>query len=103
MTHLTTDKIISTLRYYIENEMWDELQDYYEQIFLSQHEKREYRLNYEYIFQNIYLFVSNKKKEDLMRWMEQIYEGMGVVEKIALKPTLIYGKYLFKNSPYNKN
>ena len=98
---MRTEHIITTIRYYITNEMWDELQKYYTTIFHST-EKKEYRINYEYIFQNIYLFVCNQKNEEMMNVLHHIYDGFGDIEKIALKPTLIYGKYLFKNSPYGR-
>jgi hypothetical protein len=89
------DRIIETFKYYIDHEKYDEIQKYYEEI-VENKDDAEYRLNYEYIFQKVFLYACLKKKMDVVEFMNKIYLTFDIVEQIALKPTLIYGKYIIK-------
>ena len=92
---MNCDKIIREAKYHIENKQYDSLQNLYTD--LMRITSKEYRPNFEYIFQKIYLYACIKGDKEVIEWMKKIYDTFGDVEKIALKPTLIYGKYIFKN------
>ena len=94
---MNNDKLINEFKYYIDNEKYDSLYELYTSIIERYDETKEYRCNYEYIFQKVYLYACIKGKHEIIDFMKSIYETFGDVEKIALKPTIIYGKYITKS------
>jgi hypothetical protein len=93
---MNNDTIIRKAKDCIDDNNYERLQEIYERLIKENREKREYRPNFEYVFQKIYLYACIKGDKDVIEWMKRIYETFGDVEKIALKPTLIYGKYILK-------
>lgn len=84
---------INIIKYYIEQDDIDAIKNLiYEMV--EENENKEYRINFEYIWQKCYLHACLKKKTHIKYLFNQIYDGFPEVTKAALKPTLIYGKYL---------
>jgi len=48
------------------------------------------------LFKDVYLHACLKKKPDVIKWLETLYEGMPPLQKIALRQTFAYGRYLSK-------
>ncbi len=48
------------------------------------------------LFKDVYLHACLKKKPDVIKWMEALYEQMPPLQKIALRQTFSYGRYLSK-------
>lgn len=48
------------------------------------------------LFKDIYLHACLKKKPDVVKWLEALYEGMPPLQKIALRQLFAYGRYLSK-------
>jgi hypothetical protein len=46
------------------------------------------------LFKDIYLHACLKKKPDIIKWLEEIYETMPPMQKIALRQIFAYGRYL---------
>jgi len=80
--------IISKCKYYIQHEQYEDLEEYYQEI------KTEIN---EHIFQQIFIFCCLRQREEMVIWLFQnIYQKMDVVSRIALRPALTYGKYIYK-------
>uniref|UniRef100_A0A6C0CM42 Uncharacterized protein n=1 Tax=viral metagenome TaxID=1070528 RepID=A0A6C0CM42_9ZZZZ len=64
--------------------------------FCTKDTDKEYRLNIEFIFKELFLASCTYFNGDfqILRWMTEIYLQMGAVERIALKPIFPYGKHL---------
>ena len=91
---MNNDKLINEFKYYIDNQKYDSVYELYTSIVEKYDKSKEYRCNYEYIFQKVYLYACIKGEIEIINFMKSIYETFGDVEKIALKPTSIYGKYI---------
>lgn len=91
---MNVDEVIDTFKHYIKHDMYTQIQDYYDEILTH---KAEYRINYEYVFQKVYLFACIKRKEEVVKFMFDIYKTMSLLDRIGLRPTIIYGKYLYKD------
>lgn len=48
------------------------------------------------LFKDVYLRACLKKKPDVIKWLEGLYEQMPPIQKIALRQTFAYGRYLSK-------
>lgn len=48
------------------------------------------------LFKDVYLHACLKKKHDVIKWLEALYEEMPPIQKIALRQTFAYGRYLAK-------
>ena len=57
----------------------------------------DYRLPYEYIFQQIYIHACLKKNAIIMEWLKiEVYEKLfDVIQKTALRQMFIYGNYIY--------
>ena len=102
---MNAEKAVRDFKYYIDNDMFNYLVDDFEKMISIKknldtpgyHDtKPEYRPNFEYIFNKIYLHACLKKKRLVIEYLNRVYENMGDIEKIALRPTLIYAMYLLK-------
>ncbi len=51
---------------------------------------------WDYVFQKVYLHACLKKKVDMVQWLELLFSQFNEIHKIALRHTLIYGKYLLR-------
>jgi len=86
------DDIVATCKYYIANERYEDLQEYYNDLSSK-------KINTEYIFQKVFLFCCLHQNEDMVKMLYEMYTQMDPVSRIALRPALIYGKYIYKK-PY---
>ena len=102
---MNADKVIRECKYYIDNDKLDCLKDEFENMTIKRidldksgyHDtKPEYRPNFEYVFQKVYLHACLKKKLEFIEYLKEVYETFGEIEKMALRHTFIYGKYLLK-------
>ncbi len=91
------EDIISTFKYYIKNNLVDRIEDYINEII---QEKYQNKISYPYIFQKVYLYTCIQGKKDIIILLFDIYKSFPLVDRIALRPTIIYGKYLYKNGVY---
>jgi hypothetical protein len=91
------EDIINTFKYYIKNNLIDRIEDYINEI---SSDKYHNKISYPYIFQKIYLFTCIQGKRELIEFLFQVYKTFALVDRIALRPTIIYGKYLYKNGVY---
>ena len=48
------------------------------------------------LFKDVYLHACLKKKRTIIKWLEELYETMPPIQKIALRQTFAYGRYLAK-------
>lgn len=51
-------------------------------------------LAWEYIFQKVYIHAALKKKQDICKWFETLYQSLDPIQKIGIRHTLSYAKYL---------
>lgn len=49
---------------------------------------------WEYAYQKIYLHACLKKKQEIAKWIESLYELMDPIQQIALRQMFAYGRYL---------
>ncbi len=63
---------------------------------ISAQSEQEYRLNFEWLWMKVYLHACCKRKHQIKEWLVQVYQSFDEVTKIALRPTLVYGKYIGK-------
>ncbi len=91
------DEIISNFKHYILNDMFNHLEDYFYEIISEEYNNR---INYQYIFQKLYLYSCIKGKKEILEVLFNIYKTFSIVDKIALRPTIIYGKYIYKGVDY---
>ena len=84
------DEAVDLFKHYINNNMLEHTLNLLEEISSDKN-------NHEYIFQKIYLFCCiNKNKDMLLFLYHNIYRSFDVVKRIALRPCILYGKYLYK-------
>lgn len=84
---------IKDIKTFIEEGDLDSIKDILKDI-INMLKTKEYRINYEYIWQKCYLHCCLKKKTNIKDFFDEIYKSFDDVTKIALKPTMIYAKYL---------
>jgi hypothetical protein len=94
---MNQEEIISTFKHYIKNDMLDRFEDYFYEITSEEYHNK---ISYPYIFQKIYLFSCIKGKRELLIFLFQVYKTFALTDRIALRPTIIYGKYLYKGADY---
>jgi len=82
--------IISTCKEIIDAGDLPKLQSYYQ--FLE--EPEDYRIPWEYIYQQVYLHACLRKQKEIAQWLQTLLETFGPVERIALRQMFSYGKYL---------
>lgn len=91
------EEIISTFKHYIKNDMLDRFEEYFYEITSEEYHNK---ISYPYIFQKIYLFTCIQGKREVIEFLFQVYRTFALVDRIALRPTIIYGKYLYKKDDY---
>lgn len=84
-------EIIKKCKDYINNDDLKNLDMYYESILSL---NSDYKLNFEYIYKNIFLYSCNKENKNILNWLFNIYNKFNDLSKIGLKHTHIYGKFL---------
>ena len=55
-----------------------------------------------YVFQRVFLSACVHKKINILSWLCQIYNSVDYITQIALKPTIIHGKYIIKDKQFLK-
>ena len=86
-------QIMETCKYYIEEELLDELKTYVD--YVLHLNIQDYRLPIEYMYQQIYLHSCLKKKPQIAEWIQSLFSQIfNEVQQIALRQMFIYGKYL---------
>jgi hypothetical protein len=84
------DEAVNLFKHYIDNNMVEHTLNLLDEI-------KNHKNNHEYIFQKIYLFCCIRKDKDLLLFLyHNIYSSFDVVSRIALRPCILYGKYLYK-------
>ena len=81
------------VKWLIEQDKLESLKYLLEELKLL-HADKEYNVNFEWLWKHAYLHSVIKKKPTIEQWLVQIYEELPLLEKIGLKPTLLYGKYI---------
>ena len=87
------DEVVDLFKHYITNDMKEHTVNLFQEVASD----IKYKNNHEYIFQKIYLFCCIRKNKELLLFLyHNIYRSFDVVKRIALRPCIIYGKYLYK-------
>ena len=81
------------VKWLIEQERLESLKYLLDELKLL-HADKEYNVNFEWLWKHAYLHSIIKKKPAIERWLKELYEQLPLVDKIGLKPTLVYGKYI---------
>ena len=91
-------QIILNCKAYINDNLEEECKQYILYILDSQKSNTDYKLGYEYIFQQVYIHACLKQKETLASWFKtEIYEKyFDVIQQTALRQMFIYGHYLLR-------
>jgi len=50
-----------------------------------------------YVFQSVFNCACSNNQISILEWLHSLYIYFDIVTKIALKPTIIHGKYIIKN------
>ena len=88
------DDVVDLFKHYITNDMKEHTVNLFQEVASD----IKYKNNHEYIFQKIYLFCCIRKDKELLLFLyNNIYRSFDVVQRIALRPCIIYGKYLYKD------
>jgi hypothetical protein len=88
------DEVVDLFKHYISNDMKEHTLNLFQEVSSN----IKYKNNHEYIFQKIYLFCCIRKDKELLLFLyHNIYRTFDVVKRIALRPCIIYGKYLYKD------
>ncbi len=88
------DDIISTFKHYIKNDATDRFYELFEVITTTR--KYKVGLDYQLVFKDVYLCCCIHRKKELIEFLYEVYKTFHVVDRIALRPCIIYGKYLYK-------
>ena len=85
-------QIIKNFKELIDENNKEKINEYYQELSSSNF---DYYPNWEYIIQQVYLYACLKKNTFVMETIEKvIIPSLGFIAEAALKPTIIYGKYL---------
>ena len=91
-------EVILNCKAYINDNLEEECKQYILYIISHQESNPDYKLAYEYIFQQVYIHACLKKKESLTVWLKkEIYEKyFDIIQQTALRQMFIYGNYLLR-------
>jgi glutathionyl-hydroquinone reductase len=53
---------------------------------------------WDHVYQKVYLHACLKKRQSFVNWINQLFEMLDPIEKIALRQTFAYGRYLLNKS-----
>ena len=91
---ICSDDLLAECKFYVDKDKLDCLKQLLNEL-LNEQDQLEYRVNYEWLWQKIYLHACSKKKVEICTWLETVYsEYFDEVTKIALRPTMVYAKYM---------
>ena len=91
-------EVVLNCKAYINNNQEEECKQYILYIINNQESNTEYKLAYEYIFQQVYIHACLKQKETLALWLKtEIYDKyFDIIQKTALRQMFIYGDYVLR-------
>ena len=91
-------EVVLNCKAYINEDLEDTCKQYILYIINHQESNTDYKLAYEYIFQQVYIHACLKQKESLTLWLKtEIYEKyFDIIQKTALRQMFIYGNYLLR-------
>jgi len=81
------ENIIQNCKYFINNSDLPGLQEYYEEI-------SEEKVNFDFIFQKVYLHACLKKKVEIVEWLQRLFKTLEPISQIALRQIFSYGRHL---------
>lgn len=88
------ETIIQNCKYFINNSDLLGLQEYYETI-------TEEKVNFDFIFQKVYLHACLKKKIEIVEWLQTIFKTLEPISQIAMRQIFSYGRHLLSLRPTN--
>ena len=94
---MNAEDVWPTIKTYINNGDLASIKYLYEQLQLDiqqNQREREYKFNIEWIWKQAYLHSIVKQKPYIEEWLLEMYETLDLIDKIGLKPTLNYARYL---------
>ena len=51
---------------------------------------------WDYVYQKVYLHACLKKRHDFVKWMNELFEALEPLQRIALRQMFAYGRYLLQ-------
>ena len=86
-------RILEICKGYIEYDQFTELKEYVQ--YLIENQPMDYRLPWEYLYQQVYLHACLKKKPEMAQWLTDLFPSVfDEVQQIALRQMFAYGRYL---------
>jgi len=91
-------EVVLNCKAYINEDLEEEFKQYILYVINNQESNTEYKLAYEYIFQQVYIHACLKRKEALTVWLKtEIYDKyFDIIQKTALRQMFIYGDYVLR-------
>ena len=93
------NNLVNKARELIRNDNFLEFQKLYES--LPNQRDLDYSVNYPYIFQRVFLMCCSYGKKNFIEFMLAVYQKLDDFDKIGLRHTLTYGKYILPKSNPN--
>ena len=85
------EPIVARFKSYVEADDLAGAQSFLQAI-LSAEEPEE--IAWDYLYQKVYLHACLKKRTRFVEWINALFEGLGPIEKVALRQMFAYGRYL---------
>ena len=85
--------VLNEIKYYINLDKLSSLQHLLFDL-LDNNPLSEYRPNWEFLWHHAFVHACLRNKVAIKEWLLEIYDTFDITTKIALKPTLLYAKYL---------
>jgi|APGre2960657423_1045063.scaffolds.fasta_scaffold00023_26 hypothetical protein len=86
--------VLTTCKEIINKGNLEELKEYYGS--LQNLSNDDYRLPWEFIYQQVYLHSCLRKQNEIVEWLRGLYDLFGPIEKIGIRQMFSYGNYLLK-------
>ena len=81
----------------VYNEDHEALQELYKDLYNGGQYNNEYQINIEYIFLQLFYHACKLERKGTILYLYNFYQKMSDSNKIALRQSFTYGKYLMKN------
>jgi len=91
---MNAEEWLLDIKTYVNNGDLASLVYLYEQLQLAQKTQTEFQYNVQFLWKHAYLQSILKKQTHIKDWLLEIYEEMPLLDRIGLKPTINYGKYI---------
>lgn len=90
---ITYRELVRELKNLVERDSLEGLVEYFEVY-------QDSEIPWDTLFKDVYLHACLKKQKRIVDWLITLYEEMPPIQKIALRQTFAYGRYLLsKQSP----